>query len=215
MRALQSARPRGDQDTIASVVRVAFVAVVVVAGSVLAGCQPTAPTHLGCAAAYPDQASSSYRLPWQPGMAFLVIQGNCGSSTHAADGDLRFAYDFEMPIGTGVRAARDGVVLLVEDSYLEGNRTRGHENYVVVRHDDDSLAAYAHLTTNGVLVSVGQPVVRGQLIGLSGGTGTSVPHLHFHVQRPGGSQTMPVTFQNTRPHPGGLREGEVYRANPE
>jgi murein DD-endopeptidase MepM/ murein hydrolase activator NlpD len=148
-------------------------------------------------------------------MAFRVIQGNCGATTHAVGTDLRYAYDFDMPIGTQVRAARDGIVLLVEDEYLEGNRTRGHENYVVVRHDDDSLASYAHLTTNGVLVSVGQRVGRAEVIGLSGGTGTSVPHLHFHVQYPGGSRTMPVTFRNTRPHPTGLREGEVYRANPE
>jgi murein DD-endopeptidase MepM/ murein hydrolase activator NlpD len=148
-------------------------------------------------------------------MAFRVNQGNCGSTTHAAGTELQYAYDFEMPIGTPVRAAREGVVLLVEDAYLEGNRIRGHENYVVVRQEDDSLASYAHLTTSGVLVSVGQRVGRGQVIGLSGGTGTSVPHLHFHVQHPGGPHTLAVTFYNTRAHARGLREGEVYRANPE
>jgi murein DD-endopeptidase MepM/ murein hydrolase activator NlpD len=148
-------------------------------------------------------------------MAFRVIQGNCGSTTHAPGSDLEYAYDAEMPIGTPVLAARGGVVLLIEDTHREGNRVRGHENYVVVRHDDESLAAYAHLTTDGVLVSVGQRVAPGQPIGVSGGTGTSVPHLHFHVQHPAGSRTMPVTFRNTRPHPRGLREGEVYRANHE
>jgi murein DD-endopeptidase MepM/ murein hydrolase activator NlpD len=148
-------------------------------------------------------------------MAFRVIQGNCGNTTHAEGTELEYAYDFEMPTGTPVRAARDGIVLLVEDTYREGNRTRGHENYVVVRHDDDSLAAYAHLTTGGVLVSVGRRVGRGEVIGLSGGTGTNVPHLHFHVQQPGASRTMPVTFRNTRAHPRGLVEGAVYRADPE
>jgi murein DD-endopeptidase MepM/ murein hydrolase activator NlpD len=148
-------------------------------------------------------------------MAFQVNQGNCGASTHAAGSELEYAYDFEMPVGTPVRAAREGVVMLVEGAYLEGNRTRGHENYVVVRHDDDTLASYAHLTTDGVLVAVGRRVARGQVLGLSGGTGTSLPHLHFHVQRPGTAWTMPVTFRNTRAHPNGLREGEVYRANPE
>ena len=148
-------------------------------------------------------------------MAFRVSQGNCGSTTHAAGTGLQYAYDFEMPVGTAVESSRDGVVLLVEDQYLQGNRTRGHENYVVVWHDDDSLGSYGHLTTAGVLVRVGQRVGRGQVIGLSGGTGTSAPHLHFHVQYPGDSHTMPVTFRNTRAHSRGLREGEVYRANPE
>jgi murein DD-endopeptidase MepM/ murein hydrolase activator NlpD len=181
----------------------------------LPGCHPSAPSALGCPGPYPEQLSSPYRLPWPSGMAFRVNQGNCGATTHAAGTELQYAYDFETPVGTPVRAARAGIVLLVEDGYLEGNRTRGHENYVVVWHADDSLAAYAHLTTNGVLVSVGQRVEQGQVIGLSGGTGTSTPHLHFHVQYPGRSSTMPVTFRNTRSHPHGLREGEVYRANPE
>jgi murein DD-endopeptidase MepM/ murein hydrolase activator NlpD len=147
-------------------------------------------------------------------MAFRVEQGNCGAATHAPGTELEYAYDFEMPVGTRVLAARDGIVLLVEAEYREGNRTRGHDNHVVVRHDDDSLAAYAHLTTDGVLVMVGSRVRRGQVIGLSGSTGTTTPHLHFHVQAPGGSQTIPATFRNTRPHPTGLRQGEVYRANP-
>jgi murein DD-endopeptidase MepM/ murein hydrolase activator NlpD len=184
------------------------------ASILLNACDATSPTGLGCSGPYPEQSSSPYTLPWPSGMAFRVSQGNCGPTTHAA-GELEYAYDFEMPVGTLVRAARDGVVLLVEDAYLEGNRTRGHENYVVVRHEDDTLASYAHLTSNGVLVSVGQQVGRGQAIGLSGGTGTRDPHLHFHVQQPGGSRTTPVTFRNTRAHARGLREGEVYRANPE
>ena len=184
-------------------------------GLALAACGPTAPTGTGCPGPYPGRSQSHYVLPWPGGMAFRVIQGNCGSTTHAEGSELEYAYDFEMPIGTPVRAARDGVVLLVEDTYREGNRTRGHENYVVVRHDDDSLAAYAHLTTGGVLVSVGRRVGRGEVLGLSGGTGTSVPHLHFHVQQPGASRTMPVTFRNTRAHPRGLVEGAVYRADPE
>ena len=35
------------------------------------------------------------------------------------------------------------------------------------------------------------------------------------INDPGGPYTMAVTFHNTRAHSRGLREGEVYRANPE
>jgi len=50
---------------------------------------------------------------------------------------------------------------------------------------------------------------------LSGDTGSSSePHLHFHVQGCDGCPTVPVTFSNTRSHPTGLIQGEVYRAEP-
>ena len=118
-----------------------------------------------------------------------------------------------MPVGTPVIAAREGVVLLIEERFEDGNRTPGQENYVNVTHDDGSIAAYVHLTRDGAFVAVGDQVARGDLIGLSGDTGDSAaPHLHFHVQRCAGGATVPVTFRNTRPHPDGLVEGEQYAA---
>ena len=104
-------------------------------------------------------------------------------------------------------------MLLVEERFDDGNRTAGQENYVNITHDDGTIAAYVHLTRNGALVSVGDMVSRGDLIALSGDTGdNAAPHLHFHVQRCTGCETIPVTFRNTRPHPNGLIEGEQYAA---
>jgi murein DD-endopeptidase MepM/ murein hydrolase activator NlpD len=118
-----------------------------------------------------------------------------------------------MPIGEDVVAARAGRVLLVEERFEDGNRTPGEENFVNVIHDDGTIAAYVHLTQDGALVELGERVERGQLIGKSGDTGSSSePHLHFHVQGCDGCPTIPVTFRNTRAHPRGLVEGEVYEA---
>ena len=54
---------------------------------------------------------------------------------------------------------------------------------VCIRHDSDPVwfSLYAHLSE--ALVSVGEPVEAGQLIGLSGGTGRPPvdPHLHWQV----------------------------------
>ena len=72
-----------------------------------------------------------------------------------------------------------------------------------------------HLTHDGVLVEVGDVVQQGEVIGLSSDTGdSSEPHLHFHAQGCLDCQTVAVTFRNTRPHPGGLEQGQVYTANP-
>jgi murein DD-endopeptidase MepM/ murein hydrolase activator NlpD len=168
-----------------------------------------------CAGPYPNQATSLYVLPYDVGETFVVGQGNCGSSSHAAGTLALYAYDFLMPIGTTIIAARSGQVILVEERFTDGNRMPGQENYINIRHSDGTLAGYVHLTQNGALVSVGDMVTQGDVIGLSGDTGSSTqPHLHFHVQQASGLPTIPITFRNTRAHPQGLLQGQSYLADP-
>ena len=79
--------------------------------------------------------------------------------------------DFGVPVGTNVLAAAGGVI---EKSYTSNS----YGNVVVVRHVDGAATLYAHLSQK--LVSGGQSVGQGALIGLSGNTGKSTgPHLHF------------------------------------
>jgi murein DD-endopeptidase MepM/ murein hydrolase activator NlpD len=128
---------------------------------------------------------------------------------------VQYAYDILMPIGTPILAARSGTVLLVEERFANGTRVSGEEYYINVAHADGSIAGYVHLTQNGALVRVGDPVEQGQLIGFSGDSGSSSePHLHLHVQACSGCPTVPITFRNTRAHPKGLVEGEFYTAEP-
>jgi hypothetical protein len=55
-------------------------------------------------------------------------------------------------------------------------------NHVVLDLGDGVFAFYAHLQKGSVLVSPGDHVKRGQLLGKLGNTGnTSGPHLHFHL----------------------------------
>jgi murein DD-endopeptidase MepM/ murein hydrolase activator NlpD len=120
-----------------------------------------------------------------------------------------------MPIGTSVVTVRNGIVQLVEERFEDGTQVPGQENYINVVHSDGTIAAYVHLTKDGALVDVNDAVVQGQIIGLSGNSGSSSePHLHFHVQACSGCITTPVTFRNTRPHPNGLVQGESYTALP-
>lgn len=177
---------------------------------------PTSPEPApSCSATYPGQATSPYVLPYQIGRAFTIGQGNCGRGSHARGSVVQFAYDVLMPIGTPIVAARRGAVLLVEERFNDGTRRGGEENYINVVHHDGTVAGYVHLTINGALVNVGDAVERGDIIALSGDSGSSTePHLHFHVQACIGCPTVPIVFFNTRPHPIGLLVRETYRAEP-
>jgi murein DD-endopeptidase MepM/ murein hydrolase activator NlpD len=124
-----------------------------------------------------------YGLPYRAGEAYTV--GNAWNGFGAHTGDMAFAVDFLMPIGTPVLAARDGVVFATEASFSQGGNDPSlgsKANYVYIRHDNGTYGRYLHFKQGGVAVEVGQPVKRGQLIGYSGMVGwATAPHLHFDV----------------------------------
>lgn len=190
--------------------------------SALAGCLDRetgvpAGATAACTDPYPSQDTSPYVLPYAVGESFLIGQGNCTGpdDSHAAGTADAFAYDIDMPIGAAVVAAREGIVLAIEERFVDGNRVGGEENFVTILHADRTVAAYFHLTEGGVLVEVGDSVGQGDIIARSGDTGESTePHLHFQVDAGEDRDSLPVVFRNTRPHPQGLVEGEAYRAEP-
>ena len=146
---------------------------------------------------FPDTAESPYCLPYPVGESATVSQSWSESGTHRG----RFAYDFSMPFGSQVTAARAGRVTEIRDQYRDDDRSGGHENGVFVLHDDGTMAMYLHMSEDGVLVNVGDTVTTGQLIGLVGTTGTAVPHLHFEVFEGQGEgtqwyRTLPISFKN-------------------
>lgn len=95
------------------------------------------------------------------------------------------------------------MVTEIRDHYRDDDPTGGHENGAYVLHEDGTMALYLHMSEDGVLVDVGDEVRTGEVIGLVGTTGTSVPHLHFEVfeGQDDGTQwyrTIPVSFANAR-----------------
>ena len=82
--------------------------------------------------------------------------------------------DFSGPVGLGIYATGDGVVVKVEKN------KSGYGNNVVIDHGYGYKTRYAHLNT--IKVKKGEKVKRGQEIGLLGNTGKSTaPHLHYEV----------------------------------
>ena len=85
--------------------------------------------------------------------------------------------DLAAPAGTSIVAAAAGDVIVARDSGWNG----GYGTYVVISHDNGTQTLYAHNSAN--VVSVGQRVVQGQVIGYVGSTGRSTgPHVHFEIR---------------------------------
>jgi len=158
---------------------------------------PPFDVYLGSTRTRPDPAAR-YAFPFGGSAPRLLAFGE-GGPTHA--GALRFAFDFALPEGTPVLAAREGTVVQVVDGFTQGGldpALRAKGNCVVVAHADGTLALYGHLES-GIEVAVGDEVVRGTRLGASGHTGfASGPHLHFQVgliSGEGEGATIPIRFE--------------------
>ncbi|MER7046869.1 M23 family metallopeptidase [Streptomyces jumonjinensis] len=96
--------------------------------------------------------------------------------------------DFHAPHGTPVMSVGAGTV-------VEAGWGGAYGNNVVIRMNDGSYTQYGHLGSIGV--TVGQAVMPGQQIGLSGSTGNSTgAHLHFEARSGAeyGSDVNPLAY---------------------
>lgn len=111
-----------------------------------------------------------YVTPWAPGSPRV-------HQTQGLHGYHNSAVDYGMPVGTPLRAAASGIVIISRNSGWNG----GYGNYVIIQHPNGTQTIYGHMTKT--TVSVGQRVSQGDPIGYSGNTGNSTgPHLHFEVR---------------------------------
>jgi murein DD-endopeptidase MepM/ murein hydrolase activator NlpD len=147
-----------------------------------------------------DDPVGAYRYPWKGGDSFNVGQGNNNpAGSHRPGESQAFAFDFSLPSGTTIRAARGGTVEWLQENLTatyNPNQPNGPGNMpfpngslqnwgnaVRIRHAGGFTSWYFHIRQNGVLVNVGDVVTQGQAIATSGNTGRSTTaHLHFQVQ---------------------------------
>lgn len=75
-------------------------------------------------------------------------------------------------------------------------------NYVIIKHTVNEYSFYAHLNKGSVIVTSGDKVKQGQIIGKCGHSGySSEPHLHFHLQdKPDFfyAKGLPIKFLNIK-----------------
>ncbi|HEX6831909.1 MAG TPA: peptidoglycan DD-metalloendopeptidase family protein [Rudaea sp.] len=143
--------------------------------------------------------TARYHLPFPADRRFRVSQAFNGAFSHN-EAQNRYAVDITMPEGTPVLAARDGVVMTVDNDYygagLDMTKYGDRANNVRIVHSDGTMAVYAHLQLESARVQVGDRVHAGQVIALSGDTGyTSGPHLHFCVQANSNMNLVSVPFE--------------------
>lgn len=126
----------------------------------------------------------SYNLPYEKGQSYLVSQGYNGKLSHRGLN----AIDFNEPEGTPVLAMRSGLVISVEDKFDKQGNTADfaqYNNYILILHNDGTIANYSHLKQVSILVKVGDTIAENQEIALSGQTGwITGPHLHVEVYLP-------------------------------
>ena len=128
-----------------------------------------------------------------------VLRSGYGKRKHPIFKVIKMHYgvDLDAKLGSEIYATGDGEVVVA------GKSLGGYGYQIEIQHsagvnekgEDISLKTkYAHLASDGVLVTIGEQVKAGQLIGYSGNTGLSKgPHLHYEVIK-GNKKVDPMDF---------------------
>lgn len=128
-------------------------------------------------------------LTWLIPCNYTRFSSPFGYRIHPVYGDYRFHYgvDLAAPSGTPIVATRSGVVQRAYYSSSGGYT-------VEIDHQDGFVSLYLHQTH--YVVSAGDYVSAGQVIGYVGSTGTSTgPHLHFSIKY-NGEHVNPANYIN-------------------
>lgn len=129
-----------------------------------------------------DAAAAASGIKWLMPCSYRYLSSPYGWRVHPVYGDYRFhsGVDLAAAAGTPIYATRSGTVTTA--TY---NSSAGY--YVTINHGDGFSSSYLHMTH--YIVSVGQKVSAGQVIGYVGSTGTSTgAHLHFSIYYNGSTQ---------------------------
>ena len=132
----------------------------------------------------------------RPLVGTMRISSVFGNRTDPFTGGKAFhsGTDYAAPTGTKVLATGAGRVVFA------GNRS-GYGKLVEIDHGGGIISRYGHMSA--ILVSVGDDVSTGDIIGKVGSTGRSTgPHLHFEIRR-SGAPVDPTAF---------LRAGRTLKA---
>ena len=141
-----------------------------------------------------------YVLPFPVGKRYVLSQTCCNP---AGGHSNQLAYDFAVYLGDTVCSMRSGIVKEIREDQPDngGDITARNHNYIMIQHDDSTVAFYAHLMQNSLFVELGDRVKQGQKIARSGNSGNTLnfPHLHvglYESYPPVETYDLPISFKN-------------------
>ena len=120
-------------------------------------------------------SGSNSSKKWIRPCSYSYVSSPFGYRHHPTTGEwsMHKGVDLAAPKGTPIYATRSGYVTIATYHSTAGN-------YVTINHQDGYTSVYMHMTHD--VVSVGEYVKAGELIGYVGSTGRSTgPHLHFGI----------------------------------
>jgi murein DD-endopeptidase MepM/ murein hydrolase activator NlpD len=125
-----------------------------------------------------DAAKEEVEAPDGTGIGKMrwPVKGRVISAYGNGSGTSRDGIDIQVPPGTPVKAAENGVVIYAGDGLKDFGNT------VLVRHENGLVTVYGNASE--LKVKRGQKVKRGEDIALSGvSTASNTPKLHFEVRK--------------------------------
>ena len=132
----------------------------------LSGCLEKERKPLPCLerTVFGDPSESPYILSYAVGDSYRLMQGYCYPKGGHRN---QLACDFETPLGTQVISARSVIVIMKirSDLLYDGKQPEsGQHNHIMIKHDDGTVAFYAHLMQDSILVKLGDRVSQGQAV---------------------------------------------------
>ena len=143
-------------------------------------------------AALSAQSAASGGVPYSgtfvwPTPSCTTTSSVYGYRVHPIYGTVKFHAGEDIPASYGAE-----ILAAASGTGTTAGWVSGYGNYTVIDHGGGTMTAYGHQSS--ILVSVGQYVEQGQVIGYVGSTGNSTgPHLHFEVYQ-NGSTVDPKSF---------------------
>lgn len=132
-------------------------------------------------------ASIGVAVPSRRPIEQMSLSSSYGMRVHPITGKVarHNGIDIPAPAGTPIYATADGIV-------GRAQRLGGYGNYVEIEHGNAIQTRYGHMSS--YIVTPGQSVKKGQIVGYVGSTGRSTGnHLHYEV-RIEGAPVNPMPF---------------------
>lgn len=134
-----------------------------------------------------ENAENKEQQRWQLPMKYVRCSSPYGNREHPVEGESKFHYGVDLAAdkGTPIVASRSGTVEIATYDNSSGY-------YVGIDHLDGYKSYYMHL--DKYIVTTGQFVLAGQIIGYCGDSGTATGnHLHFGIYY-NGSAVNPADY---------------------